>query len=151
MVDDASTTRTPHAPFKPWNPEWDAEMLRDWDTTSIAEFARRFGIPNSSYRVANRAADIGLSLQDRRNGRKWCDMTVIDLARYFARGRPSARLYYPTAILDRKRWVPRLAGRDVHNVDDPAVGFDTKAEAAAAAIRYRDNCRRWLRDQGHDR
>lgn len=77
------------------------------------------------------------------------DQTTVDLARSFARGRAGARSVYLSSAFDRVCWLPRLAGRNVRNADDPDDGYSTEAEAVAAAKRYRENCRRWLQENAH--
>jgi len=44
----------------------------------------------------------------------------------------------------KKVYRPRVASRYVHNSDDPEDGFATRAEALAAARRFKENCRGWL-------
>lgn len=70
----------------------------------------------------------------------------------FAHARPSAsggHLLgddFDAALSLGPRFLPRLDRRFVVNADDPKTGFATKAEATAAASRYRESCREYLKN-----
>lgn len=72
---------------------------------------------------------------------------VISLAREFACARPAAAEFLASLDQVKPRYTPRLAGRNVRNADDPADGYVTREEARAAAVRYREDCRKWLLGQ----
>lgn len=74
---------------------------------------------------------------------------IADLCRSFIKARPSAAVRHlgPTLEKATDAWLPRLNGEFVRNPDDPAMGYETRQDAVAAARRWRESCRRWLAER----
>lgn len=74
----------------------------------------------------------------------------IEIAKGFAAARralAARHLLGPDLGTAELRWLPLLNRQTVRNSDDPPLGFATRAEAVAAARRYRQSCRDWLAKQ----
>jgi hypothetical protein len=73
------------------------------------------------------------------------DSEIKELATWFGRGVPKAEIHYigPTFRECEDRWLPKLRGKLVRNLDDPPHGFAAKQEAVSAAAKFRDGCAAW--------